>query len=95
MPTPNRNGLKVLLNSRQQYAQLIASVDGIVWEADADTFQFTFVSEQAERLLGYPVNDWLTPSFWTDHVHPDDRGWTAEFCLKPPARGGRTTSSTG
>ncbi|MEO2091664.1 MAG: PAS domain S-box protein, partial [Gemmataceae bacterium] len=59
---------------------LMASIDGIVWEADADTFQFTFVSEQAERLLGYPVRDWLIPTFWADHVHPDDRGWAVQFC---------------
>ena len=87
MSTPNGNGLKVLLDSRQEYAQLIASIDGIVWEADADTFQFTFVSEQAERLLGYPVREWLTPTFWADHVHPDDRGWAVQFCLQATREG--------
>ena len=34
-------------------------IDSIVWEIDARTFQFSFVSKKAERLLGYPVERWL------------------------------------
>ena len=30
------------------------SIDGIVWEADPKTLQFTFISKQAERLLAMP-----------------------------------------
>ena len=57
------------------------TIDGIVWEADARTVAFTFVSQQAERLLGYPVERWLTePTFWQDHMHPDDRRWAVPFC---------------
>jgi diguanylate cyclase (GGDEF)-like protein/PAS domain S-box-containing protein len=53
---------------------LIHSLDGIVWEADARTLAFAFVSHQAERLLGYPCAQWLSePDFWRDHIHPDDR----------------------
>ncbi len=63
------------------YSKLVTSLDGIVWEADGDTFQFTFVSPQAERILGYPLRDWLQPNFWRDHTHPDDTDWCAAFCL--------------
>jgi len=36
--------------------------------------RFTFVSERAEALLGYPVELWLTaPEFWMSRLHPDDR----------------------
>jgi len=63
------------------YRQLVHAIDGIVWEADARTFHFTFVSEHAERLLGYPAEEWLRdPSFWPDHIHPDDRGWAVALC---------------
>ncbi len=62
---------------------LINSVDGIVWEADPKTFKFSFVSQQAERLLGYPLESWLNqPSFWADHIHEDDRNWAVDFCAK-------------
>ncbi|MFN8487950.1 MAG: PAS domain S-box protein [Caldilineaceae bacterium] len=67
-------------DAQLHYAQLLASIDGIFWEADARTFQFTYVSEQAERLLGYPINEWLTPNFWQNHLHPDDCLWAVEFC---------------
>ncbi len=60
---------------------LVNSVDGIVWEADATTFRFSFVSDQAERVLGYPVERWLSvPTFWKDHLHPEDREWAVPFC---------------
>src|SRR5262249_10555859 len=37
--------------ARQRFADLVNSVEGIVWEADPATFQFSFVSKQAERVL--------------------------------------------
>ncbi|NOZ28669.1 MAG: PAS domain S-box protein [Chloroflexi bacterium] len=71
---------ETLRRSQQRYEALIHSVDGIVWEADTSPLRFTFVSQQAERLLGYPVERWLAePTFWQDHIHPEDRGWVVEF----------------
>src|SRR3989441_332172 len=62
------------LAAQQRFRDLVNSVGGIVWEADAETFAFSFVSEQAERILGYPTERWLRePTFWRDHIHPDDR----------------------
>ncbi len=73
---------QALRRSQQHYIELVDSIDGIVWEVDVETFQFTFVSRQAERLLGYPIEQWLRePTFWKDHLHPDDRDWAVEFCL--------------
>lgn len=69
------------------YGKLINSLDGIVWKADAETFQFTFVSPQAERILGYPISSWLEPDFWRAHTHPDDTDWCSEFCLDATRRG--------
>jgi PAS domain-containing protein len=57
----------------RRHEELVQSIDGIVWEADAKTLQFTFVSAQAERLLGFPVGDWEQADFWVAHLHPDDR----------------------
>lgn len=64
------------------YSKLVSSLGGIVWEADGKTFQFTFVSPQAEHILGYPVEQWFNePDFWRKHTHPDDADWCAAYCL--------------
>ena len=62
--------------------QLLATIDGIFWEADPGTLQFTYVSEQAEHLLDYPAAQWLTPDFWVAHMHPNDRDWVQRFCTQ-------------
>jgi len=68
--------------NQQRYESLVNSIDGVVWEADAKTFQFQFVSQQAQRLLGYPLDDWLNqPTFWANHTHPDDREWATTYCV--------------
>jgi PAS domain S-box-containing protein len=81
--TQRKQAEEALKKSQERYETLVHSIDGIVWEADAKTLQFTFVSKQAERFLGYPVEDWLNqPTFWFKHLHPDDRHWVPTFCLK-------------
>ncbi len=79
--TGRKQAESALAHSRRQYDELVNSIEGIVWEADARTLQVTFVSEQAERLLGYPAGRWLEPDFWKDHLHPDDRDWDLSFIL--------------
>ena len=60
--------------SERRLRELVQSIDAIVWEAEAKTHHFTFVSRRAERILGYPVEQWLTePEFWVEHLHPLDR----------------------
>jgi PAS domain S-box-containing protein len=73
---------EALRQAHQNYVTLVNSLDGIVWEADAQTFAFNFVSPQAELMLGYPLARWTTePTFWKDHIHPDDREWATNFCI--------------
>ena len=79
--TLRKNAENTLKISEEKYISLVNTVDGIVWEADATTFEFTFVSKQAERLLGYTTEQWLhTPSFWGSHIYTEDRDWAIEFC---------------
>ncbi len=66
--------------SELRFRNLVDTTDGIVWEADAITFGFTFVSKKAERLLGFAIEDWMTPGFWADHLHPDDKTWALDYC---------------
>ncbi len=73
---------------QSNYEALVDSIDGIVWEADANTFRFSYVSRQAERLLGYPVHRWTDePGFWKDHIHPDDVEFAFQYCVAASAAG--------
>jgi PAS domain S-box-containing protein len=77
--------------SEQRFRDLVQTLDAIVWEAeppagagprsDRSPRQFTFVSQRAERMLGYPVAQWLTdPDFWVRIVHPDERDRVVQAC---------------
>lgn len=83
LPSPGRPGRQgdggELSRVQRDHEELIDSIDGIVWETDA-SFRFLFVSKQAERLLGYPVERWFEPGFWVEHLHPDDREFAASYC---------------
>ena len=69
--------------SQQRYETLVNSVDGIVWDADPQTLQFTFVSRQAERLLGHTSTEWLAGAeFFKNHVHPEDWEQVSALFLK-------------
>ena len=65
------------IQSNKEQAELrdlVDHVQAIVWEAQPSPLQFTFVSERAEELLGYSVEEWLQDSsFWEKHIHPSDR----------------------
>ncbi len=81
--TAQKQDKDALRTNQQHLTALINTVEGIVWEADAKTFQFTFVSPRAERLLGYPIASWLDdPHFWADHIHPDDRAKAVQYCTE-------------
>ncbi|MDP9438087.1 MAG: EAL domain-containing protein [Actinomycetota bacterium] len=65
----------------RRHRETIDSAEAIIWRGDARTLRFTFVSHQAEAILGYPAARWIAePTFWTEHMHPDDREWALAFC---------------
>lgn len=66
--------------SQENFQTLVNSIEGVVWEFDLRTSRFTFVSQQAERMLGYPVEAWFNETtFWEDHVHGADRETAMTF----------------
>ena len=74
---------KALTDSRNQYQALIESVEGVVWEAEASTFKFTYISNKIISILGYTPEQWLSdPDFWSEHIYEDDRDWAVMYCQK-------------
>ncbi|MCX6043560.1 MAG: PAS domain S-box protein, partial [Chloroflexi bacterium] len=73
--------------ARQHFLELVDSIEGIVWEAEADPFRCIFISRQVERVLGYSPAQWLSAAnFWNDHIHPADRAWVIDFSLRAVAK---------
>ena len=77
---------QILIQERRRYRDLVDSTDGIVWEADAETGRFTYVSRHAERLLGYSIEQWYEADFWESHMHPDDEQWAPAYCREFASR---------
>jgi diguanylate cyclase (GGDEF)-like protein/PAS domain S-box-containing protein len=56
-----------------RYRLLVESANVIAWEMELPSARFTYVSPQAERLLGYGVAEWRELDSWAERLHPDDR----------------------
>jgi PAS domain S-box-containing protein len=63
---------EALRKSEQRLRQLLETTKIVAWEADAETWQFSYVSTQARELLGYPIIAWYEPNFLVSNIHPDD-----------------------
>lgn len=62
------------LTKQKRYMQtLLDGINAVIIEADPKNFCFTYVSREAENLLGYPLEDWKDLDFIVRHMHPDDR----------------------
>lgn len=62
----------------QRMDEVVSNVPGIVWESRTNPAngvrEPTFVSDYAERMLGYSPQEWMaTPEFALSIVHEDDR----------------------
>ena len=51
----------------------LESTPFVPWEFDLGSGRLIYVGPQAVALLGYPIDSWLEPSFWADHIFPDDQ----------------------
>jgi len=74
--------------AKRRFHDLVHGLDAILWEADPKTARFTFVSQRAEKLLGYPVERWTSePPFWLSLIHPDDRKHAIALCRRAVVEG--------
>ncbi len=68
--------------TQQRFLETLQALDAVVWEMDVETWTFTFVSERAERMFGYPLERWTEPGFWQETlVDAEDREWCAGYCM--------------
>ena len=81
--TERKKNEEQLRASEARFSGLVQNLDGIIWKAEPPFVRFSFVSQQAERILGYPLGRWLgEPNFWADHIFPEDRAPAMQFRLE-------------
>lgn len=69
------------LEFERRYRLLVEAVQVIIWRKNLSSSAFNFVNQEAESRLGYPLEQWIAnPTFWVDHVHPDDRAQVESCC---------------
>jgi PAS domain S-box-containing protein len=73
---------RVPRKSDQRLSQLLEKTRIVVWEADPETWRFTYISEQAKKLFGYSISQLYEPEFFAMHIHPDDRERVLSFLHK-------------
>ena len=84
----NREALEQeLRSSEKHFRDMVESLSAITWETESSGLTYTYVSPHAEKLLGYPLHEWLEPGFWQRHLHPDDHQRTLRNCLEQCAAG--------
>ena len=77
-----RKGLSTLEIEHAAIEEIVNSIDAIVWEWDITARRFTFISSQAELIIGYEVETWLRdPDLWPQLLHPDDQWADRHFDL--------------
>lgn len=76
------DGTEPIADVARRAERLLEGIPVIVWEGDAQTFAFSFVSGDAEKVLGHASRRWTSePTFWADHVvHPEDRDDAIAYC---------------
>ncbi len=64
---------KELLKTKARIKHLLVSSPAIIYAAEPGHHSITYISDNVKEKLGYHWIDIIeNPSFWIDHIHPDD-----------------------
>ena len=76
-----RRTAAVLRESEENLRRLVETTAAVPWQADVESWAFTYVGPQAVKLLGYPLQQWYQKDFWVCHLHSDDKEFAINTCL--------------
>jgi len=63
----------ILEKQTEHLRSLLNGIDAVILEIDPVNMSIKYVSDEAEKLLGYPVEDWYQQRFLLNKIHPDDK----------------------
>ena len=61
-------------DSKERLLELLGT-NILAWEGEVEGQRFTYVSNEAVKMLGYPIASWYEPGFLAEHIHADDLPW--------------------
>lgn len=63
-----------LAEQKRRGEVMSGAVKAFLWYGKPETLETTWVSSDAQQMLGYWPERWCSmPNFWLNHIHPDDR----------------------
>ncbi|OLC38179.1 MAG: hypothetical protein AUH81_04590 [Candidatus Rokubacteria bacterium 13_1_40CM_4_69_5] len=70
-----RRAEQVVHETQARFRQMLASSTAVIYAntVAGGTFSPSWVSENITQITGYEVDEPLRPTWWIDHLHPDDR----------------------
>ena len=71
------------LQESRRLNSMLRDIHAAAWEVSPELGHFSYVSEEAERLLGHPISLWLSDDFIEKYVHPSDQDWLCEYFADP------------
>lgn len=61
-------------DSKERLIELLGT-NILAWEGEVEGQRFSYVSEEAVKMLGYPIVSWYEIGFLASHIHADDLPW--------------------
>lgn len=61
------------------YKTIVENAAVALWTTPYDSFDFTYISPEAEKIFGYPQNECLQEGFFIKILFPEEREWVQEY----------------
>ncbi len=79
---------ELVKTERKRFESLLNSLSGVVFEAEPGTTHFSYLSGQADAMLGREHAMWLEdPGLFSRAIHPDDKEWVSAARTEASASG--------
>ncbi len=78
--TDRKKAMDALAQSEEKQRLLLEGTDVVAWEYDWLEQRFIYVAGSAIKKYGYDKSEWLKKGFWIEHIAPEEREKTIEYC---------------